>query len=868
MLIDLCGTWTVSSPDNGHSLLGSVPGCIHTDLISANLLADPFIGLNELDALWVADHTWTYTRTFNVSSVFKDRKRIELRCNGLDTLTEITINGNYVGKTSNMFRVYEFVIGRFIKVGENTIAIKFRSATKYAKMKLDERWLANWGVPEGDKLPGVNYLRKAQCHFGWDWGPKLATCGIWRPIEIRAFANPVIEEIYVRQKHLMGGESVQLCVTVKMRLPCVSDENSVPANFWCKVQVRRGEVLCGQDCTPCFVQNFSKSWAKSDSDAMELDEVRLTLSIPSPEFWWPNGMGNQNLYDVIVTIQKEQDFIVDESSKRIGLRTLKLVRQPDQWGQSFHFEVNGVPFFAKGGNWIPADAFPSRVSAHQYQVILQHCAKANMNMIRVWGGGIYEDFAFYEACDRLGICVWQDFMFACAAYPVFDKEWLANVKEEASQNVKRLRHHACIALWCGNNELEQGLVDDEYSKDTMSWADYSLLFDDILRDIVQKLDNDADYWPGSPHSPIGNREAFNNPKWGDAHLWGVWHGREPFEWYRRCEHRFNSEFGFQSFPDIHTLRTYVPRGERNITSRTAELHQRSGIGNQTIVHYMLDWFRLPNRLENLLWASQITQGIAIKYAVEHWRRSMPRGMGTLYWQVNDCWPVASWSSIDYYGSRKALHFMAAEMFSPVLISGEEDNEKRTVQLHLTNDSQEALEGQVCWEIWATHSESPLASGSKNVTARALGSASVCHIKISPLPSDHLSLFQTLVFYWFEDSSSRIRRSENTSIFVRPKHLELIDPELSWNVRQEKKNELVTNWVVDIFSKRCALWVFVDDSSGKFQGERSFFHVTPQTVPVSVALQTRIVEQHRTESELRWTEQNIKVYSLFDLMEYD
>ena len=287
-----------------------------------------------------------------------------------------------------------------------------------------------------------------------------------------------------------------------------------------------------------------------------------------------------------------------------------------------------------------------------------------MNMLRVWGGGIYEDDIFYEICDELGLCIWQDFMFACSTYPTFDEKFMDNVKAEAIDNIRRLRHHPCLALWCGNNELEQGQVGEKWTEWTMSWTDYSKLFDKMLPELVDQLDPQTAYWPCSPHSPNGDRTNFNNPECGDAHLWNVWHKGEPFEWYRTCEHRFNSEFGFQSFSEPTTVYSYTAQEDRNITSWVMEHHQRAGIGNTTIMRYMLSWFKLPVGFENTIWTSQILQGTAIKYACEHWRRSMPRGMGTLYWQLNDNWPVASWSSIDYFGRWKALHYMAAKFFAP------------------------------------------------------------------------------------------------------------------------------------------------------------------------------------------------------------
>ncbi|MEZ4639805.1 MAG: hypothetical protein R2856_33415 [Caldilineaceae bacterium] len=440
-----------------------------------------------------------------------------------------------------------------------------------------------------------------------------------------------------------------------------------------------------------------KTVAQSE-EQLTTDNAELGMTLADPQLWWPNGMeAPKPLYTVRVELLSANGDVLDVDEKRIGLRTLRVVREPDQWGESFCFAVNGVRFFAKGANWIPADTFLDRLTRADYARLLNDAALANMNMLRVWGGGIYEPDLFYDLADELGICLWQDFMFGCATTHL--RRCLPGQRgPEFEDNVRRLRHHASIALWCGNNELEQGLVSDEWTDHSMSWADYSRLYDELLPRIVNSLDPETDYWPSSPHTPVGDRRNFNDPRSGDAHIWSVWHGRQPFEFYRTCEHRFNSEFGFQSFPEPRTVRTFTLPEDRNVTSYVMEHHQRSGIGNSTIIHYMLDWFRLPTSFDRTLWLSQILQGMAIKYAVEHWRRSMPQGMGTLYWQINDCWPVASWSSIDSLGRWKALHYMARHFFEPVLASAVEDVENGSVGLFVTSDRMDDLHGELRWVL--------------------------------------------------------------------------------------------------------------------------------------------------------------------------
>ena len=441
-----------------------------------------------------------------------------------------------------------------------------------------------------------------------------------------------------------------------------------------------------------------------------------------------------------------------------------------------------------------------------------------MNMLRVWGGGIYEDDTFYDLCDELGICIWHDFMFACAVYPAFDEAFLANVRCEAEDNVRRLRHHPWIALWCGNNELEQGLVGPAWNDRQMSWEDYGTLFDKLLPEVTAALDPERDYWPCSPHSPHGDRADFNNPRWGDAHLWDVWHGRKPFEWYRTCEHRFNSEFGFQSFPEPRTVYSYTEPQDRNVTTYVMEQHQRSGIGNTVIMQYMLDWFRLPAKFEMTLWLSQVLQGMAMKYAVEHWRRAMPRGMGTLYWQINDCWPVASWASIDYYGRWKALQYMARKFYAPVLLSGVENPDTGTVAVHLTNDRRQPAAGAYTWLLTDVHGET-LASGGKAVAAGPLQNALVDTLELGAYLKQHGPRDLML---WLECSVEGEPVSTNFVSFARPKHLELDEPAISTQVESLGDNR----FVVTLSATHPALWVWLELDGTDARYSDSFVHLVP------------------------------------------
>ncbi len=651
------------------------------------------------------------------------------------------------------------------------------------------------------------------------------TCGIWRSVGIAAYSKGRILETEISQDHSKKNHVQVSLKTIIIRFK--TDMLRIKA-----VLSYQGEEL-----------------HTKEAEALK-NSGETAFSIKNPKLWWPNNMGDQNSYKLKIELRDEEDKVLDSEEKTLGLRTLVLKREEDEWGESFHFEVNGVPFFAKGANWIPADTFVSRLGKDDYDFLLSSAREANMNMLRVWGGGIYEDDSFYELCTEYGLCVWQDYMFACSAYPAADGEWLETVKAEAADNIKRLRHHACIALWCGNNEIEQigGLVGPDRDAGEMSWAEYKKLFDRLLPSLVEKHDPARDYWPSSPHSPKGNRKDVNNPKWGDAHLWGVWHGRKPFEWYYSCEHRFNSEFGFQSFPEPRVVERYTVPENRNITSYVMELHQRSGIGNETIILYMLSWFRLPKNHDMTLWTSQILQGMAMKYAVEHWRRSMPRGMGTLYWQLNDCWPVANWSLIDYYGNWKALNYMARRFFGPLLITAVEDTSKGTVDIHVVNDLREKAAGEVGWTLTDVNGKTVAAD---NFSA-SVGPGKSKKLKTLDLAAYIRSDGARNVLLEVELRSSSGVESQNFASFVRPKHLELADPGLEIDVVKEDAESATL-----LIRSRCpALWVFIDGGREGLRYSDQFFHLIKDREKTITVYKDRAGSGGKKKSAWR-------AYSLYD-----
>lgn len=801
-VVSLNGQWLLSRPNQPATLPAQVPGCVHLDLHRNGLIEDPYYRDNEANLFWIGETDWIYRRNFTLSTEFSQHVQILLHCKGLDTLATIHINGIEAGRAANMYRTWEFDVKSLLQVGDNQIEIYFQASMPYLiQQEAEKGILPAWSI--GDhRLNSAAWIRKSPCNFGWDWGPQLVTSGIWRDIELLAFNTARLSDLHILQNH---SEPNRAQLTLRALLERLDADQSLHADITLTLN---DQLITSQPIT------------------IDDSHFEAHLDVLNPQLWWPNGMGQQPLYTLSVELKDSQGNLLDKTTKRLGLRTLELERLPDQWGESFHFSANGVPFFAKGANWIPADVFPSRLTRADYARLIKDAADAHMNMLRAWGGGIYEDDAFFDLCDEYGICVWQDFMFACGTYPAYDAEFMASVEAEARDNVRRIRHHASLALWCGNNELEQGLVSQEWTDHSMSWEDYAKLFDVLLRDVVQELDPERAYWPGSPHSPHGEREDWRNPAWGDTHLWNVWHQREPFEWYRTCYHRFVSEFGFQSFPEPQTVATFTVPEDRNITSYVMEYHQRSGIGNQTIIHYLLDWFRLPTSFESTIWLSQILQGMAIQYAVEHWRRHMPQTMGALYWQLNDCWPAPSWSSIDSAGRWKALHYLARRFYQPLLVSGVEDVEAGKVDLYVTNDQSHAVHGMVQWRLTDAIGNT-LESNEFEVTLSPRQSTQVCVLDVS---TQLAASTPRNILLWLELGVGDQIVSENLVLFARPKHLPLSNPAITLNTTPLDNGA----YEVTLEATQVALWTWLELPVAA-QYSDNFVHLRPGR-PVKVTVQ--------------------------------
>ena len=625
----------------------NVPGCVHTDLLNNKLIEDPFYRDNEQRLQWIGKTDWEYQTTFNVSAEIFARSNIELVFEGLDTYANVFLNGELLLNADNMFRTWRADCKRLLKRGANSLRIRFRSPiNEVLPLMAGMNYQLPAGNDQGEKTSP--HTRKAPYQYGWDWGPRFVTSGVWRPVFLEAWDQARVADLHILPKQVTAAAA-----NLMAQLEIVADRN-VSATL--------------------IVDNLTdKRIAAKRVVALTPGSNRLAMDfvIARPALWWPNGLGAHPLYTFKARLLMDGKRI-DETSARTGLRSLELRQQPDKSGKSFTFVINGVPVFAKGGNWIPADSFPSRISKEKYRQLLEAVRDTNMNMLRVWGGGIYERNDFYELCDEMGILVWQDFMFGCSLYPG-DQAFLDNVRQEAIDNVKRLRNHPSIVIWNGNNEIESGWFHWGW-KDQLParlWDDYLKLFYGVLPEVCGALDPSRPYWPSSPSSNL--EDDNQSQKMGDLHYWEVWHASLPFREYEKQFPRFMSEYGFQSFPQIETVNTYTVPADHDINSPVMMAHQRHPRGNQLIREYMLREYPEPKDFESFLYVSQVLQAEGMKIGAEHLRRIMPHNMGSLYWQINDCWPVASWSSIDYTGRWKALQYYARRFYSEILVSPHEEN---------------------------------------------------------------------------------------------------------------------------------------------------------------------------------------------------
>ena len=815
---NLNGEWQFRQCGTTEWQPATVPGGVHTDLLALGQIPDPFVADNELKVMWVAENDWEYRYSFTVDAGLLDEEKVALVCDGLDTIADVYINGTYLGHADNMFRQWEWDVRDLLREGSNELSIVFGSPVRFITAKQ-----AQLPLQGGGDIPGGPHLRKPPCHWGWDWGPKLPPIGVWKDIRLEGYSAR-FEDIHVRQELSENAASISANIMVA---------SHTDGEFKASIMVTSpgGERFESEEELVSFVEG-------------ELYFADLSVNLPNPELWWPNGYGSQPLYEVVVTLKGGEKFL-DQRTYNIGLRTIELSQDPDQWGKEFTFYVNGVRLFAKGADWIPTDSFPTRITRSMLEGLLKSAVDANMNMLRVWGGGYYPEDMFYDLCDRYGLLVWQDFMFACGIYPA-DADFFENVRVEAIENVRRLRHHAALAIWCGNNEMEQGWCDWGWNKpeDPLNQRlkdGYDRMFHHLLPELLEDEDPDHPYWPSSAsaNTPF---DGANNQVQGDCHYWDVWHGRKPFTAYRTQYPRFMSEFGFQALPPLRTIATYADAADWNMTSYMMEHHQRSWVGNGLIIAQMTDTFRMPKDFPSMVYLSLLLQAEGIRYGVEHWRRNRNRVSGTLIWQLNDCWPVASWASLDYFGRWKALHYAAKRFYAPLLLSVEDQG--KVMSVHVTSDLVEPVDVVVRWRLETLEGKS-LHNGEQSLRAMALADTRVGVYDFSTLVSPENQRKVVFVAEMWRDEKLV---SQSVTPFVANKHLELRKPGLKIQSRVEGQT-----LCVDVSARYLARFVelYIDGTDAVFSD--NYFDVPAgKTVTVNTPLPGN------------WTEgSTVQVRSLYD-----
>ena len=774
--------WQFKNSKENSWLIATIPGTVHLDLMNNKLIANPYKDENEKKVQWVENGDWDYQTVFKVSAKELQNQNADLVFHGLDTFSEIYLNGKLLKKTNNMFRTWEIPVKNDLKEGNNTLQIKFKSSVNVGK-ELAKK--VPFTMPESPR----SFVRKAQYQFGWDWGPRLVTAGIWKDVKLNFWNFAIIKNIKNTQAIF---------------------QNKAKINFEIEIDAQVSGIYYLK------INNLSTMVSLKKGN----NKIEFPYEIENPKLWQPNGWGNANLYDFEIGLAKNQEDIQTKNLK-IGLRTIELIQNKDEKGKSFYFKFNGHPMYAKGTNWIPSDSFTPRITKEKYQKLIKDCKDANMNMIRVWGGGIYEDDEFYKACDENGILVWQDFMFAGSFYPS-DEDFLNNVKEEVKDQVNRLQNHPSIALWCGNNEIDEAIINWGYQKqfkyskeDSLQvWKDYKKIFHEAIPNALKEnLTSEKNiYWPTSPSIGWGHKESLSE---GDSHYWGVWWGEFPFEIYNEKVPRFASEYGFQGMPSLEAVKSmFSGNPELNLENPTIKAHEKNARGFHIINEYMKRDYLVPNDFIKYNYVSQLLQARGMQIAIEAHRRAKPYNMGTLYWQLNDCWPVISWSSIDYLGNWKALHYQVKRSFEQQVILTEEMN--GFLNFYAVNDELKKFE-DIKVEIQVVDFNGKILNDLTTVqNGKTLDEiAKIDHIEIKNLIkySNKNEVFLKLVL---KDKNKKII-AENTHFFAKPKDLKLTKP----NIKIKKISPTEIEISTDVMAKDVYLM-------GETHFDDNFFDLLPKT----------------------------------------
>lgn len=804
--------WTFHQKDSNKLLKAIIPGSVQMDLLRNGEIPDPYYRNNENDLQWIGERDWIYETQFNSPPELLEMDNIEIVFEGLDTYAHAYLNDSLILDADNFFRSWKSDIKGLLHSKENNLRVEFT-----APSKIDQEKLKKSKVP---LLHSNVYTRKPAYHYGWDWGPIYMTQGIWKPVILKAWNNARIENIRIIQNELTD-EKAELTFVFEIE----ADKNL--------------EINLKTSCSQTRQTSNIKTEIKRG-----INTIKSSFTIENPKKWWSNGLGEAHLYDFSTEL-KLGTTIIDKKQERFGLRTIELVQQPDSLGKSFHFELNGIPVFMKGANYIPQDMFLNRPTDSLYKATIQNAVNANMNMLRVWGGGFYENDIFYDLCDENGILVWQDFMYACAMYPG-EEAFRENIKAESIEQVKRLRNHPSIALWCGNNENYIGWQDWGWSRnfsydDSVSvWRDYENVFHEILPNVIAQYDSDRYYWPSSPLFGWGypvNTE-------GDVHYWGIWHGQEPFEAFLKKENigRFMSEFGFQSCPEMSSVKKFTLPKDHSIDSDVMKTHQKHRIGYPVIDKYMEWYYQPPKNFESYLYVSQLLQSFGMEMGIAQHRRAMPHCMGTLYWQLNDCYPVASWSSVDVYGKWKAMHYKVRELYENTLVSAVIENDR--LNICGVFDKLEDIDAQLELTLYDFNGE-VLKSKVRKIKLKANSSEIYFSEEISSFLEDFdpKSIVLSTEIYQNER-----KLASNNFYFVYPKELKLKSPVIE--LTTSKTNE---GYSITLTSKKLAKNVFLSTKDGKGFFTDNFFDLIPG-IPIKT---------HLNIDDSVDVKKEIQVQSLFD-----
>ncbi len=793
--IDLNSNWSFrKAGDTTGWMPAIVPGCVHTDLLANKIIPDPFYGDNEKLVQWVEREDWEYKTTFYVDRKFIKQETIEINFEGLDTYADVYINDSLVFKADNMFVEWRSSVNKYLKTGENLLYIKFNSSVRVGKELMN-----NYPI----KLPGEErvFTRKAQYQYGWDWGPRLVTCGIWKPVKLIAFDY----ETYIYSASVIPGKVINDSVIVDLEL-----SSSIGFHDFEKYSITLFNKKDGNEI-PLISQ-------KGHGEVCIIQFV-----IQHPEIWWCNGSGEQPLYTVDVVVKRKKQ-IIDRFDLTFAIRNIELKQVTDSYGKSFAFELNDKPIFIKGANYIPLHSFPSSLQKEDYRKILTEAKNMNMNMIRVWGGGIYEPDYFYELCDSLGILVWQDYMFACAMYPFHEN--INSYVNEIRYQTRRINKNGSVALWCGNNENFEGWNNWGWQKqfgysesDSQKlWMENFELFTGTIP-TETKYENVKNYHPSSPTHGWGRPEGLTE---GDCHYWGVWWGKEPFEMYNYKIPRFMSEYGFQGMPVFNSFKNFIPENELNINSASVKNHQKHPVGYETIAEYMSRDYLIPDKFEDYIYVSQLLQAKGMQIAIEAHRRNKPYCMGTLFWQLNDCWPVTSWSSIDYYGNRKASYYSIKQKFESLMISV--INENDSIKTYIVNDKDENLNATLEYLLIKTDGEI-LDKKTLSILLKPLSSILYSVVPLETMLENEAPERCILHLAIKQDENLLAETFFN---FVSPKELLLEEPEFKISIDQITRNFIISS---NVYAKN----VYLYTDQGEIKLSDNFFDLLPNE-PKEISLQ--------------------------------